>query len=157
LPSSAAALAVGLTWHPARFATFELHGSFWLPDALRVDGYTLHFARMVQVGLVYCPLWDRWGWIRVHACLGPSWGSRWIRGEGFSVDRRASQGFISGHATSGIALPLATPVWLRAGVGLQMPVQRPRFGYLDPRGELRERFRPAVLAGSFELGLEAAF
>ncbi len=151
LPGIALGAHAGLALEPPLFWRTEIDGTIWR-GADATDGSSGSRFELTTIGLRVCPVATRAA-LRIQACVGQRIGWIQAQGFGFDEDRSEKRLFYTVSLLARAGVPIAGPLALQAGMGLDLPVTRDHFTYTRADGSRREIFRMAAVVVEGELGL----
>lgn len=153
LPGVRPGAMLGVRVLPPKLPSLLLQGEAFWPATAERDAQSGARFRLVRGGLAVCPELSAGTRASVGICVGQQVG--WISADGYGFDHDAKQGRLTYAFVAGgeARLRLFTPVSLRGALAAELPVVRDRFASAGRNA--KELFRPAFVAISGEVGLEA--
>lgn len=149
LPSLGVAATVRARLTPPRFWSFEVGGVVWLPDEAASGASATRFS-WGEGFVSACPV-ALGSATRLSACAGVRLGALRVSGVGFGVDRTDERLTAGGALDVRLTRRLVGPLTAGGGLGLIVPIVRDTFYYTDARGQTREVFQMAPLAGTADV------
>ncbi|MBA3454017.1 MAG: hypothetical protein H0T42_13060 [Deltaproteobacteria bacterium] len=138
---------------PPRWPVLVASAGGWVPDRVPVAAGTSRFAA-VGAGLVACPQ-VAFGATQVRACGGGELVRVEASGMGFALNRSVVEWVVFARVEAEVVRELTARFGVVAGVGIWIPLIRPRFVYSDG-AEVREIYDTPAAAGVVRLGVRVA-